>query len=169
MEDNEKAVSQHEMQLLESRALQSGRHVHPHACKSDKPPFYQHPETNTFIRSFIQSLWPLHSVRGGLEGRTCCNLCTSAALKHSANFLLSHRPLKGRELKWKALSFLAFLPPRSPPLAIIFPISSPFQKQPIMGDWRLSICFSAKSREGGRERERGRGERERERRLIILD
>lgn len=134
-------------------------------CKSHQPPLYpppQHPETNRFICLFIHAITVVPSLCERRSEKDVVlqpvYLCRPPAC---GQFLLSsRRPLKGRELKWKALSFLAFLPPHCAPLAIIFPISSPFQKQPIMGDWRLSIRFSAKSREGGSERERGERERE---------
>lgn len=51
----------------------------------------------------------------------------------------------------KSLVLLSLSCSATPPHTIILPSSSPLQKQPIMGDWRLSIYFSAKRGKSKRE------------------
>lgn len=71
--------------LLESSALQSSCHENPTNHHFTAPP--QHYETNRSICLFIHAITVVPSLCERRSERTpCCNLCTSAALQHAANF-----------------------------------------------------------------------------------
>lgn len=158
-------------------------HTHTHACKppqnSTSPPSPTPKKAwNKYIHSFIHS-----SNRCGLstlweeveKGACCCNLCTSAALEHSANFCSRAVLLRGKTAEMKSSVLPCFPPsllPPPPPFCHHLPILLSFPKTTRNGGLEAVYLFFCQ-KEGVSERKReSKADRKRKRErgwLIILD